>query len=357
MVNIMAKIIILGLFAVGIAFAQPSIPSGAVAYANLTLNESWSSIASQYVQQNITLNESNYTSYINYNGSIANFEFTYANGTVIPSWIESNQSNQTLVWLNITNTTTNVYLDFFNMTTNMLNSTGTSGIGEAPQLSSTYAEYDDGASVFNYYQRWGGLSALPTNWETIGNSGQTPVVTFNSIYTNIEPTSTVAWQGVALPSAYYPSSFSAGNVIDMYGEIYQGSTVNSQPIVGFDGWSGPGTNFDTLMFGAMGYGPTLSSSPTYGIGVSGYSNWGSTGLTETTNNQVYSLSYLSAASFGMQVNYANPVIETVGSQANPNNYFLFGVAYIGDIANVYWLRTRAYPPNGVMPSASFSSLS
>ena len=143
------------------ASAQPTLPTGTVAYVNLTLNESWSSVVSPYVQQNITINQSNYTSYINYNGSIANFEITYANGTVVPSWIESNQSNQTLVWLNITNTTTNVYLDFFNMTTNMLNSTGTNGIGEAPQLSSTYAEYDDGASVFTNYWNFAGTS-LPS---------------------------------------------------------------------------------------------------------------------------------------------------------------------------------------------------
>ena len=142
-------------------------PTGTVAYANLTLNESWSSVASAYVQQNLTINESNYTNYINYNGSIANFEFTYANGTVIPSWIESNQSNQTLVWLNITNTTTNVYLDFFNMTTNMLNSSGTNGIGEAPQLSPTYAEYDDGNNVFSFYSDFKGTT-LSSKWTASG---------------------------------------------------------------------------------------------------------------------------------------------------------------------------------------------
>jgi hypothetical protein len=339
-----------------------------LAYVPITITNTQNSPTPAPFQQMLTINSLAYSAYIN--SGWTNVEFSSSapvgsnapsTGSLLNAWLESGNSNtatNTVVWVNLpnsiaANSNTVIYMNF--MQSNVMSSSGPTG--EAPQLSSTYAEYDNGANVFNYYQRWGGLSALPTNWETIGNSGQTPVVTFNSIYTNIEPTSTVAWQGVALPSAYYPSSFSAGNVIDMYGEIYQGSTVNSQPIVGFDGWSGPGTNFDTLMFGAMGYGPTLSSSPTYGIGVSGYSNWGSTGLTETTNNQVYSLSYLSAASFGMQVNYANPVIETVGSQANPNNYFLFGVAYIGDIANVYWLRTRAYPPNGVMPSASFSSLS
>ena len=172
---------------IGVASAQPTLPTGTVAYANLTLNESWSSVASAYVQQNLTINESNYTNYINYNGSIANFEFTYANGTVIPSWIESNQSNQTLVWLNITNTTTNVYLDFFNMTTNMLNSSGTNGIGEAPQLSASYGQYDDGADVFGNYFAGNSLSG----WTVAGTAGQTasapsgnPVFGANAFYAN-----------------------------------------------------------------------------------------------------------------------------------------------------------------------------
>jgi hypothetical protein len=104
----------------------------------------------------INITESNYNNTLIYNNNQTNFEFTYANGTVIPAWIESNNSGVLTIWLNITNSTTNVYLDISNSTTNTLSSSGTSGIGEAPQLSgafgsSTFAKYDDGKSVFISY--------------------------------------------------------------------------------------------------------------------------------------------------------------------------------------------------------------
>jgi len=137
----------------------------------------------------ITVNALNYTSYIAFNGNIANFEYFYQNGTIIPAWIESNISNRIITWVKVSNTifpntgsssaTNTIYLGFASKTTNLLSNSGTSGIGEAPQLScqnpantigcSTYAEYDDGASAFNNYWNFAGTS-LPSGW-TQSNGG------------------------------------------------------------------------------------------------------------------------------------------------------------------------------------------
>ncbi|MGC8580674.1 MAG: hypothetical protein ACP5MB_11575, partial [bacterium] len=155
--------------------AQVVFPSGTVYYQNITIG-SWSSVTSSYVQQMVNITESNYASAgLQYNGNFANFEFTYTNGTVIPAWIEANNSGVLTIWLNIANTTTQVEFDIFNSTTNTLSSSGTTGIGEAPTLSSTYAQYDDGASVFNNYWNFAGTS-LPSGLTTKTSGTQTTTI-------------------------------------------------------------------------------------------------------------------------------------------------------------------------------------
>jgi len=136
----------------GATFSKP-IPSGIVAYVPITLTNSQSSATPSPFQQMINITESTFSSYIAYNNNFANFEYFYANGTIIPAWIESNSSGNLITWVKLTpsipaNSELTIYLGFASKTTNLLSSSGTSGIGEAPQLSSTYAQYDDGASVF-----------------------------------------------------------------------------------------------------------------------------------------------------------------------------------------------------------------
>ena len=89
-------------------------------------------------------------------GSFSNMEFYYpSNNSIIPSWIESNSSGNLTIWLNISagiaaSTNETVDMGLSNSTTNMLNN---STNGEAPQLSPTYAEYDDGADIFSHIVR------------------------------------------------------------------------------------------------------------------------------------------------------------------------------------------------------------
>ncbi|MEM3661569.1 MAG: hypothetical protein QXG73_01935, partial [Candidatus Micrarchaeaceae archaeon] len=152
--------------------AGPTLPSGITNFIQLNLSTSWSSVHSTYVQQQVNITESTYSSYIAYNGNTANFEYFYANGTIIPAWIESNSSGKIITWVKIKNTTTSFYLGFASKTTNLLSSSCTSGIGEAPQLSSTYAEYDTGACVNINYWNFAGTS-LPSGWQELTSSGDT----------------------------------------------------------------------------------------------------------------------------------------------------------------------------------------
>ena len=323
------------------ASAQPTLPTGTVAYVNLTLNESWSSVVSPYVQQSVTINQSNYTSEINYNGSIANFEITYANGTVVPAWIESNQSNQTLVWLNITNTTTNVYLDFFNMTTNMLNSTGTNGIGEAPQLSSTYAEYDDGASVFTNYWNFAGTS-LPSGWtSTTDFTG--------SVNNGLTVTSSSSWAGVASGAI----TASPPIILDAYEEV----TSEQAATICFS----LGTSFSSTYsyYDSYQYYQASSTSYTYaaiqyatGAGQTGVAT-GTLPIASNTGYNVYSAVFTSSSVAQLQ-NYVSVASASTTDLSSAS--YVFASVYTGATQEIQWMRTRAYPPNGVMPSVSFGAV-
>ena len=324
---------ILMLAMLGLANAQTiTFPAGTVAYSNITIG-SWTAVNSAYVQQMITLNISDYSgspSYLTYNGSTANFEYTYENGTVVPSWIESNSSGNLTTWSNITNTTTQVELDFFNATTNTLSNTGTTGIGEAPQLSSTYAQYDDGASVFSNYWNFAGL---PSGWVGSG-------YTVNN--------------GISIPYSSYANNggsyLNPNNILDFYGDIplatsaynacggYIGSSsVLAVPAVCWDINTGLVSNGDTLGVTST----TTSTANTAGL---------------TTGTNIYSIAWLSSTNALFSYNYgatsqlttdipttAIPIgfANTQGSQAT---------------LTITWLRTRAYPPSGAMPSATFGAI-
>ncbi|MEM3212265.1 MAG: DUF2341 domain-containing protein, partial [Candidatus Micrarchaeaceae archaeon] len=122
----------------------------------ITLTNSQSTATPAPFQQMVVVNSNAYSAYINSQWS--NVEFTTGSdgtGTALQAWVESNASNtatHTIVWINLPNgigasSSITIYMDF--MPSNVMSASGPTG--EAPQLSSTYAEYDNGASVFSAY--------------------------------------------------------------------------------------------------------------------------------------------------------------------------------------------------------------
>jgi len=207
--------------------------------------------------------------------------------------------------------------------------------GEAPQLSSTYAEYDDGASVFPYYQRWGGLSTLPSGWSSISGT----VITYASTYTEIY-VSASSWQGIYTTSP--PSSLASTQTVwEFYGNMYDvwGSYVGTN--------TGPNFGY----YQGYNFFETGSPSPTIYLGTNGQYEYASTGHTDTNTNKTYTMQMNSATSLQMFINYSQILSETGIPAQSPNS---FQIA-LGNSSGVqpyylYWLRTRALPPNGVMPT-------
>ncbi|MEM3661925.1 MAG: hypothetical protein QXG73_03800, partial [Candidatus Micrarchaeaceae archaeon] len=338
---------ILVLLLVGISEAAgPTLPSGIVDYVQLNLSASWNVGHGAYVQQMVNITESTYSNYLVYNKNFANFEYFYSNGTIIPSWIESNSSGKIITWVKIKNTTTSFYLGFASKTTNLLSSSGTTGIGEAPQLSSTYAQYDDGASVFNNYWNFAGTT-LPSGFTTA--IGSTSSITQNN---GITITSN---QNV--PGAYleYNTEILATSVIaDSYSAI---TSVATQ--AGYQAGVSWFTNI--VSSGNPSYAAGIGSISSSGtsIGITGYNGGNPSSSQLATTSSTYKVWSLWAVSdvYYAQVNYTNQVSDTISSNMADEYLTLAGNSNGASVSfKTYWLRTRAYPPSGTMPSVSFGAV-
>jgi hypothetical protein len=295
----------------------------------------------------IQFSESSYSNYIAYNGNIANFEFFTQSGSVIPAWIESNQSGNLIIWVKLANgipasSNTIIYLGFASKTTNLLSSSGTSGIGEAPKLSSTYAQYDDGASVFNNYWNFAGTS-LPSGWTSALNGGSI------NIHNGLTISSSSSKTTLAISPSITP--LSNGEIFEQYVNVP--SSINYGLVAGYgttssstDTQNGYFGGFDTDISTASGIWRTSSGSfsqlasasfPGAGTYILGLS-WAGSSLVATTNYN----SFASATSTTFSLSQVNQIVLR---NANADG-----------TSTTYWLRTRAYPPSGVMPSYSFGSV-
>ena len=323
---------------VGLANATPTVPSGIQYYVAVNITNSQTTATPSPFQQMINITESTFSNYIAYNNNFANFEYFYANGTIIPAWIESNSSGKLITWVKLTPSIPasgklTIYLGFASKTTNLLSSSGTSGIGEAPQLSSTYAQYDDGASVFNNYWNWAGTS-LPSGWTTSGTGSAT-------VNNGLTVSSGVAnWFLLTYGTALNPQTL----VLDAY--AYFTGFYSS------DDW--------TNILWVTGTGITQDGLDQYNSYVLENVNNGAVARTaisggSTTSYQVWSMGDTSTYSY-LMLNYGAPTTLSTDFVANTSKEIEMGVYQTSYSIKVQWLRTRAYPPNGVMPSVSFGSV-
>ena len=147
-------------------------PSVLTSYEPITITNTQSSATPSPFQQmvNFTSSDNGWTS-ISTGNFGQNVEFFYYNGTIIPSWLENYTSTNAIWWLKIAaipaGSSETVYVGFAPTTTNLFN---TVNDGEAPQLSSTYAEYDDGANVFNFYSDFKGTSLNLSKWNYLSSA-------------------------------------------------------------------------------------------------------------------------------------------------------------------------------------------
>ncbi len=326
-----------------------NLPPSIQYYVPITITNTQNVPTSAPFQQKVNINSSLYKAYEA--GNLNNIEFFYQNYTTVPSWLESGNSNtstNTTYWLKLAQeipaqSSITIYMGFANMTTNLFNNLST---GEAPQLSPTYAQYDDGADVFPYYQDWGGLTALPNGWSKVNGT----VITFNADNIQVAPSATASgWYGIYLNPL--PSSLSSSTAAwDYYGNEYDSVAAGSY--VG----SSQGTpgNYAGYLFSE---GDSSTNLIYLGNGGTQYAI--STAHDDTNNNKIYTM-LNNGVDVNMVLNYTS-ILPTTAATSETPTYFDIAQSNSGGSVPappiyVYWLRARAYPPNGVMPKVSVGSV-
>ena len=280
---------------------------------------------------------------------LGNIRF-YLNGTELYSWCESgctDLSTNTIFWIKLPGgiaANSNAILNMtFGPTT-----TAYDGIyaGEAPQLSYTYGQYDNGANVFNNYWNFTGTS-LPSGWNTLISSATISVN--NGLIFDI----TGSGGG---GDAYYLSTISSPVIVDTYVRSSAGTSTAlffSETDIASTNWNNGNINngyvggfaespITQLIWKYVGgsYTGLTSGSAPFSFPATLTFAWGGTGILASYYN--YNDKITSAdTSFA-----AGPYL--IGVTAGPH-------ITSGEV--VYdWVRTRAYPPNGVMPSIAFGNV-
>ena len=332
-------------------------PSVLTSYEPITITNTQSSATPNPFQQmvNFTSSDNGWTS-ISTGNFGQNVEFFYYNGTVIPSWLESYNTTKgyAIWWIKIAEipaaSSETVYVGFAPTSTNLFN---TVNDGEAPQIPcgstptsscSNYAEYDDGANVFNYYENFAG-TATPSGWVLSGVG----IVQNNGV--TVEQSTGV---GTLLTSAN-TYGLDPNSILDFYGSITN-TAVNSYTL-GAGYMSGPG-------------GLSGASTSDYGVGagiIGGTpNNWYALSVTGGTqgnvnsgiqpSSKIVSVYWPNSSSATILFDYASPIDITAHIPSTTQQIGIGGNNQETQILIVQYMRLRAYPPNGVMPSVTFGSV-
>ena len=323
-----------------------TVPPNIGYIAPLTITNHQNIATSNTFQQEVVINTSRYATLEAPN--LQNIEFFYPNGTIIPSWLESgnSSSNNTIYWLKVgsipANSSINAFIGFASTNTNLFNG---KTVGEAPQLSPIYGEYDDGANVFNFYSDFKGTSLNTTKWidggtgtncgGTVVSGGGPGVIINNGL--SISTDSSTDWGGIISSKGFTPPAIFETDTISLSGVasgIAEGTANNlNAGMYLFNFWDS-GFASGIIDEGLNNLAPPLIST-------------GITGIT-----------WLSSSS---QVVYHNYIAtqESQTAYSLPSN--IYPIIGIGDCSSsssisVQWARVRAYPPNGIMPSTSIGTI-
>ena len=240
--------------------------------------------------------------------------------------------------------------------------------GEAPQLSTTYAQFDNGRSVFSFYDNFAGTS-LSSQWSSVTNGGS--VTVDNGLTISNTAGTFCGYSSVTEIDSQVPTAqFTGPKVFDINFQAGQGLGPNFR--FGFrdtdlcnvqDGNTGDGVTAD---FGWSGGTVDYSSGPTYTAGIqiattdggNGRFSLSTTSLTAYTAYNTFTIAATSDnAQFFLNYQATSPASISANLPAYSSSIGI-GVEQNYDTTpvNVDWIRTRAYPPNDVMPGATFGSL-
>lgn len=312
------------------------LPSGVLEYVPFSINNTQSTATAAPFVQTIVVNMSKYTAYLA--GNLQNVEWAYANGTIITSRLQYGTNNTYAAYILKlpngipANSKISVYMDLVAPTTNLFNG-GT--IGEAPQLSSTYGEYDNGPNLYSFYYNFAGT--------TLNTSKFTVSGTDYSVNDGISITGASSPTYIQSASEYNPQT----DVIDVYSYV---TALNNNGDY-YQGYAQSGAGLPQYLLSDVG-----GASSQYTL-----SNHNSAGQTNadiaggsTTAYQIWSVWSSTTESYAT-LNYGSATTLSNDFTAETAAYILF-YQTSANTQHTYWLGIRPAPPNGVMPTATAGPL-
>ena len=334
-----------------------SIPSYVTEVVPITITNYENVSTGSRFQQPVAVDSDYFSSYESSN--LNNIVFMYSNGTVINSWLESNDSQystDSLYWLKLANipagASQTIYMAFASTSTNMFNTATT---GEAPQLSSTYGQYDDGANVFSFYDNFAGTS-LSGKW-TVSSQGSYDSYSVNDglTFTAKQTPNSNYWNYSAV---YSTSQLPQGSVVESYvGAMPEAISGVRSATPGISELNSGLPSSDVFKNGMAEFSAGINGVISFSAeqGVSGHS----------TSWQLYEYSgiYDDVTSIYYSGTGANTFYKGYSSVGSLYDYSPTGSVYVqlglasqntqqSYSTTVDWVRARLYPPNGVLPSVS-----
>jgi hypothetical protein len=303
--------------------------------------------------------------------SLLNVNWTYANGTIIPAWIELNgtsNATDTVYWLKLApgippNGNMTVFLDFANVSRFNASTVSPSNILVAyspltypnlgiifkpdPCLSSPSIFCIGGSAVFNYYTEFQPSIKLPpaSGWQMVvtkdPNSTQDPIPIYRV------PTltgSNIAFVNISSASQY-------GIVTEFYGNMYNVSS----------NCSGPGSYFGMMsgnnITGFLPESETITENGTHALVRE--DTLQSIGYSDYNSSKVYSIASYYPEEATFLINYT-PIYTAFDFRPQQPSAVGFYIPSCSPRWNpttmtFQWFDTRTMPPDDIMPVASFGS--
>ena len=348
--------LLIPLFFVGVASANSicgTTPSGLsiTSCIPISIQNTQSTALTANTQVMLTFNALNYSSYLASN--LQNIVlYNISSGKTAPAWIEGNYSNENnanslnkaanvIIWLKLpealgaSTTDTNWAIGVGSTSTNYYGNV-ISQIGIAPQLTSTYGEYDNGWNVFNEYWNFNGTS-LPSTLNADGsvtiNDGL--IMSDGFVYTKS------TFNDNSQIAEVYSQSINLGGFSTIYNyfEISNSNTVNSSTP---RNWLNYG--YST---GIFEYNPGVIN---LFCGINAGNHLGVIGMDWISTNSVLG-----------SLNYSAGTCSIGGLTKNSTSYLSISTEYAGGSGTAAtdtfdWLRIRTNPPNQIQPTFTSSGI-
>src|SRR5579875_900434 len=333
---------------------MPSFAPGTQYYIPVTLTNNQSTATPSNFTVSISVNQSTYSSYLASN--LSNINWQDGAGNILNSWREAGTSNtgtNGLWWVNLgtltisANSTLTIYLCFYATSQNVLNTTNT---GVAPQLTTPYARYDNGTSVFKWYENFAGTS-LPSDMSAVAIGTSTYSVNNGlTINPGAPGDGTVIYKTTGLASPVYLDCLVTAVSGSNYGLMgQQTATPTSQSTNGI--WTSLNSSYQWFASNGTTYAQIeLDSSDTPSTVLAGVTS---------SPPAIISGAWSATGTEQRMLNYGNAGTGTDSTLTLPATIYpeLTGYSNGGSSSQTWqWFRARLYPPNNAMPAATFGSI-